>query len=237
MILQRIVAGFGMILAGLLFSLIFKKRKKIGFIFIFYGAITWVITVALKFIWALPINEHLYSWLYSVLRAEIAGPLFWVYIGSLTGIFECGGIYLIVRFSRLKKMSLFESYGFGYGFGCIEAFLLGLAQLAAVTAILTGKVQIPALGWLAVPAPIVERVMAIFLHLFTTLLIIYGIKEGRPSLFWFSFLYKSIVDTIAAWAQLSFGVSTVSHIWLVEGMLLIVTSVSIIGSVMFLKKK
>jgi len=235
--LKIIISGGGMFLVGLLFSLIFKRKKRVAFIYILYGAIIWIVTIALKFAWAVPVNKLLNNWIYTVLPAKIAGPLFWVYVGLLTGIFECGGIYLIIRYSRLKKMSLFESYGFGYGFGCIEAILLGLAQFAAVAAMATGKAPVPYIGWLTVPAPIVERVMTIFLHLFTTLLIIYAIKERKPYLFWLSFLYKSFVDTIAAWAQLSFGVTTASHIWIVEGILLIVTSVSIVGSIMFLQKR
>ena len=236
MIYQRIISGAGMILVGFLFPLILKKRKNIAFSYILYGAVAWIITVLLKLAWALPVNKHLYSLLYSLLTAKIAGPIFWLYVGLLTGIFECGGIYLIIRFSKLKNMSLFESYGFGYGFGGIEAVLIGFTQFATIVAISIGKAKIPNMPWSMVPAPIVERVMTIFLHLFTTLLIIYAVKGKRLSLFWLSFLYKSLVDAIAAWSQLSFGVTTILHIWIVEGILFVVTLPSIIASVMFLRK-
>jgi uncharacterized membrane protein YhfC len=237
MILQRVVSGSGMVLTGLLFVFIFKKRKKIRFIYIVYGALAWIVAIALKFAWALPVNKHIYSWLFSVLESDIAGPIFWVYVGLLTGIFECIGVYLTIRFTKLKKMSLMESYGFGYGFGCIESILLGLTQFAAIAAIITGQHQPGTIGWLSVPAPIIERIVTIFLHLFTTLLIIYSIKEHKPLFFIISFIYKSFIDTIAAWAQLSFGIDTLSHLWIVEGIVVFFSSFAIAGSILFLKKK
>ncbi len=236
MILQKIISGSGMILAGILFLFIFKIRKSIAFKYILYGGIVWAGTIALKFTCALLLNKHIYGFLYSALPAKVADPLFWVYVGLLTGIFECGGIYLVIKLTKLKNISKWESYAFGYGFGSTEAILIGLAQLLSIIAIFTGQIPVMQIDWLVIPAPIVERVMAIFLHLFTTLLIIYGIKENKPSLFWISLLYKSLVDAIAAWAQLSFGITSTSHIWLVEGIFFIVTSFSIVGSILFCRR-
>ncbi len=232
------VSGTGMLLVGILFVVIFKKRKlTVSLRVVSYGALAWFVAVMLKFAWAIPVNRHVQNLLNLYLLPEVAGPLFWIYVGLLTGIFECGLIYLLFRFSRLKSLSLDETYGFGYGFGCIEAILLGLAQLLTCIAIATGRIPTVGISWLVVPAPIIERIMTIFLHLFTTLLIIYSIKESKPHLFWLSFFYKSFVDTIAAWAQLSYGINTTAHLWTVEGIFLIATLPSILGAVYFLKRK
>jgi uncharacterized membrane protein YhfC len=232
-----LVSALGMMLAGLLFILFFKGRKKAAFRFIAFGGLTWFVAVMLKFAWAIPINRHVQSLLNRYLLPEVANPLFWIYVGLLTGIFECGLIYLLFRFTRLKTISLDESYGFGYGFGSIEAIILGVAQLLTCIAIATGHIPGIGITWLSIPAPIIERIMTIFLHLYTTLLIIYSIKESKPYLFWLSFLYKSFVDAIAAWAQLSYGVSSISHLWIVEGIIFVATLPSIFGAVMFLRRE
>lgn len=231
------VSGTGMLIVGILF-IIFFKRKKPGtsFTVVLSGALVWFVAVVLKFAWALPLNRHIQALLSKYLIAEVADPLFWLYVGLLTGIFECGLIYLVFRFTRLKTISLDNAYGFGYGFGCIEAILLGVAQLLACIAIATGQMPSIGISWFVVPAPIIERVMTIFLHLYTTLLIIYSVKESKPHLFWLSFLYKSLVDTVAAWAQLSYGIETTSHLWTVEGLIFIVTFPSLLGAIHFLKR-
>lgn len=237
MIFRILVAGTGMLLVGISFAGFFKTRTHTAFKYIAFGGVTWLCTVILKFAWAVPINKHIYNLLQSYLIPEVAGPIFWIYVGLLTGIFECGGIYLLIRFSKLRNMSLSESFGFGYGFGCIEAIFLGLGQLVTIIVIASGNPLPIDFGWSMVPAPIFERIMVIFLHLYTTLLIIYSIKERKQYLFWLSFLYKSFVDVIAAWAQLSYGVSTPSHIWTVEGLIFIATFISIVGSIAFLKRE
>jgi uncharacterized membrane protein YhfC len=236
--LKIALSAAGMLLAGSLFLIIFKTRKRdVPISYIAFGALAWFVAVILKFAWAIPINHHVQDLLHRFLLPELANPLFWIYVGLLTGIFECGLIWLIFRFSRLGNASLSSSYGFGYGFGCIEAILLGLSQIASLVAIATGKLPSVGLSWLVVPAPIIERVMTIFLHLYTTLLIIYSIKESKPSLFWLSFLYKSFVDTIAAWAQLAYGIDTTAHLWTVEGLIFIVTLPSVLGAIQFLKRE
>lgn len=233
-----LISGMGMLLAGILFILCFKwRRPRVSMKIIACGALAWFVAVVLKFAWAIPVNHRIQHLLTRYLLPEIADPLFWIYVGLLSGIFECGLIYLLFRFTRLKDLSLDDSYGFGYGFGCIEAILLGLAQLFSFIAMATGRIPAVGISWLVVPAPILERIMTIFLHLCTTLLIILSIRESRPRLFWLSFLYKSLVDTIAAWAQLSYGIASPSHLWIVEGMLLIAIIPSILGSIHFLKRK
>jgi uncharacterized membrane protein YhfC len=232
------ISGTGMLLTGILFVFFFKKRRPhASFRIITFGALTWLAAVVLKFAWAIPINRHIQALLNRYLYPEVADPLFWIYVGLLTGIFECGLIFLLFRFSRLKAVSLDDAYGFGYGFGSIEAIILGLAPLLSCIAIATGRIPTVEISWLVLAAPIVERIMTIFLHLFTTVLIIYSIKESRPSLFWLSFLYKSFVDTIAAWAQLSYGIDTTSHLWTVEGIIFVVTLPSVLGAVYFLKRR
>jgi len=73
---------------------------------------------------------------------------------------------------------------------------------------------------------LIERFFTILIHIFSSILIFCSIKNKILSLFWLSFVYKTVIDAIAAWGQLSFNINILSHLWIIE---LIVIIYGIIG--------
>jgi len=98
----------------------------------------------------------------------------------------------------------------------MEAFLLGTVQVIAVVATIAFFDGIPADQKEAVAKafgdltsaflPVVERVTAVVAHVFSCVLIVFGVRLGQWRWFWLSFAYKTALDGFAAWAILSFGV-------------------------------
>lgn len=89
-----------------------------------FGGLVWIISVALKSIFASLFNEPV-----NIFLVSIWIPLYYVYIGLLTGIFEIFiPLYLISKF-KSKFEDLNSKLGFGIGFGSIEAIFLGLITI------------------------------------------------------------------------------------------------------------
>ena len=73
---------------------------------------------------------------------------------------------------------------------------------------------------LAIPAPIVERVIAILIHAFSCLLIVYAVQVKAWKWFWVSFSYKTAVDALAGFIHLTYGLERATGstlaVWLTE---------------------
>jgi uncharacterized membrane protein YhfC len=208
--------GAGMIGVGILAVLLWQRRKPSLWPAVGLGAAAWAVSVALKFAWAVPTNAWIHRQLRHLLGATAAEPLFWLYIGLLTGIFECGITWLFVARSRLKKAGWNESVAFGIGFGAMEAVVLGAVSVIGLLAIILFFDQIPAADRSAVvrslggssaviPLPVVERAATLAIHCLSCVLIVYGVRMAQWRWFWLSFAYKTAVDTWAGWTVLSFG--------------------------------
>lgn len=236
-----LLSGIGMMLVAVAAVLLWQRGKAPLWAFVGFGALAWVVAVALKAAWAVPTNEYVHSGLQHLLPQSLAEPVFWLYIGLLTGIFECGVTQLFAVKTRLKKSDWNQAVAFGIGFGGVEAFLLGAVSFIGLLAVIVFFERIPAetrtevikaLGDspASIPLPIVERVTALLVHIYSCALIVYGtlVKEWRW--FWFSFAYKTAVDAFAAWGILSFGVKeSVAKMAQFEGMLLIFPVLALIG--------
>jgi len=55
-----IASGLGMIVVGFFFIIYWKVKTKINYLPFLLGALVWIICVALKFAWAMPINKSGY---------------------------------------------------------------------------------------------------------------------------------------------------------------------------------
>ena len=238
--IANLVSASAMTLVGLLFFFVPKYRLASGWAPLLFGALAWGAAVALKFAWAIPVNPHVYAALVATLGDGLGLPLVWIYVGLLTGVFECGLIYLAVRFiTRFRAYSDREGLAFGFGFGAIEALLLGLAVLVPTLMALlapeslpeAARAQFAAMTWAIAPAPTLERIATIFVHAFTTWLIFYAVAANRPRFFWAAFVFKSALDTVAAWAQISYGVNTPEHLWTVEALIMLFGLASVWGLV------
>jgi uncharacterized membrane protein YhfC len=180
------------------------------------GALAWVVGVALKFGWAVPLNPLIRQGLDRALPGSIAAPVYWLYVGLLTGVFECGITLLFVKRSRLKAAGWHDAVAFGVGFGAIEALLLGLIQFVGLLIVIAFWDHLPedartaigtqpsiALGIGFIPLPVAERLSALLAHVFTCTLIVHGVRVGAWRWFWVSFAYKTALDAFAAWGILA----------------------------------
>ena len=222
-----------MVLVALAF-LVFAALRRLPWRYVGLGALAWILTVALKFAWAIPVNGPLFRALENTLPKSVADPIFYVYVGALTGIFEVGIVWLMVRYKGWgQPITWAKALAFGIGFGVVEALLLGLSSLVAVTNFMVSPdaaLQNPeALAHLNNVlfglAPISERFFTVLIHVAANLLIFYSVLRREARWFWLAFIYKTAFDAIATFAQF-WGVDTLSHLWTIEA---IVALFGIIG--------
>jgi hypothetical protein len=64
-------------------------------------------------------------------------------------------------------------------------------------------------------SPIWERFFAVFVHLFSNVLLFHGARKREPRWFWLAFAFKSGIDAIAAFAQF-WGLNTLLRLLTIE---------------------
>jgi uncharacterized membrane protein YhfC len=241
-----IFPGLGPILVGV-FSILWSINYGAGSFFIFIGFPAWIVSVALKIAWAAPTNKRIKNYLDKKFSSKISGPIMWAYIGLLTGIFECGIILLfVVLIPSFSSANWPETIGFGIAYGAAEAIILGIfsfgRSLYCVLKPPATPQRVEQAVWLKIrkypftmiSAPIVERIAAILLHLFTTVLIVVAFQQNAYYLFWISFFFKSFADSVAAWATQKFNIARWKkqrHIWFGEFLFVVLGVISIFGTI------
>jgi uncharacterized membrane protein YhfC len=221
-----LVSGVGMILVALGFA-IYAAVHRLGWGYMGIGALGWVIAVALKFLWAVPVNTPVYQFLQGALPAGWSETTFEIYVGLLTGIFEVIPVWLVVRYTRLGRVNFPRALAFGIGFGVCEAALLGISSLGpALAGILSPNVlPVATLDQLARAndllyslAPVSERFFIILVHVFANVLVFFAAAARKPGYFWLAFAYKSLIDAAVAFPQVT-GAFSLGQIWGAEGVI------------------
>jgi uncharacterized membrane protein YhfC len=216
-----LVSGIGMIAVAICFFG-YALFRRLGWKYAILGAVFWIVSVALKFGCAILVNP----WILSVIRPQPGGMLaVAVYGGVLTGIFEVGFVWAILRFSLLGRADWRRVLGFGIGFGAIEALLLGGVSLLLVLASMYVPEKVPPAiveqlastdNILWVIAPIGERFFTCLGHIATNVLIFYSIARRKLLPLWLAFLYKSFIDSIATVFLVSGGMKSLKQRWAIE---------------------
>jgi uncharacterized membrane protein YhfC len=221
-----LLSGAGMLAVAA--AAVIALRRRASWVFFGMGALAWTVGVALKVAWAVPLNKPILA-AFAKHLGPASGPVSWLYIGLLTGVFEVGATWVFARSARLRRASGDEALAFGVGFGAIEALLLGLVSLAAVAVAILFWSRLPsaareALGshgtrWI-VFLPILERAYTIIAHALSCVLVVEGVQRRKPGLIAVSFAYKTLLDGIAAWGIMAWNVrSNMSHfVWFELGM-------------------
>jgi len=206
-----LLSGIGMILVAVCSVWLWQRGKCSLWPQVWWGVLAWVVSVAVKTAVALPTTGFM--------KHHSGSPLIWVYVGLLTGVFECGIPLLLIKKSRLNQANWNGAVAFGTGFGGIEAFLLGLGSLVSVVLLLAAPGLVPAAtrdtwvqglqsgGLLSVVLPIIERAATLFVHILSSVLLIYAVRMRQQRWFWLAFAYKTAVDGIAGWATLAWKVT------------------------------
>ena len=240
-----VLPGLGMVLAGVL-SILWSIDYGARVFLIFLGILAWIVSVGLKVAWAASTNKRIKGYLEKKFSPRISGPIIWAYIGLLTGIFECCIILLfVILIPSFSNVDWPVTIGFGIAFGAAESIILGLISLLhslyylAKPSATSQKDEQEVwqktrkYPFTTISVPIIERIAAIPIHVFTTALIIIAFQQNSYYLFWISFFFKSVVDLIAAWSNLKLDIThwkERKRIWFVESLFVALGAVSIFGT-------
>jgi uncharacterized membrane protein YhfC len=227
-----LLQGVGMIVVGLLPVLYWKWRSRVPTVFFLWGGLSWFVAIVLKSIAAMPLPQIIPR-LREAAPAYLSEPLLGLFVGLLTGVFECGvALTFVYWLRRLRAASWHEALSYSIGFGALETVLLGFYSFILITLVITIPNRLPLellklidlenASILVIPVPIIERAIVMLLHTFSTLLIVFAVQKNEWLWFWISFLYKMAMDTIAGYFQITYGVQnlSVATAWVVELILL-----------------
>jgi len=223
-----LLGGVGMILVAVGY-VAYAGKRRLNWGYLGLGALAWGVTVALKFLWATRLNAPIYNALTGALPESIAMLLFYIYVGLLTGMTEVLLTWLVVRYTRLGQVPWGKALAFGIGFGAVEALLLGFSSLSSIITALAMPEALPTdvLTQLAAAnnplwgvAPIVERFFTCLVHIFCNVALFYGTVKKEARWLWLSFLFKSGIDAVAAFAQL-WGLTELWRVWFIEAVVVV----------------
>jgi uncharacterized membrane protein YhfC len=203
-----------MIVVGVTPALYWCHEKPRVWRFVCAGALAWAVAVALKFAWALPMNRIIKARLARGAARSVAEPLFWLYVGLLTGLFESGLAWLAARWLEVDTWE--NAVAFGIGFGAMEALTLGLLSFLGALVALISFDQIPpdkranAEDATAVDARLmlasVERAAVLCMHVLACVLVVLALRTGQSRWFWSSIAFATAMDAFAMWGIDVFGV-------------------------------
>ena len=221
-----LLSGVGMLLvaAGYIY---FAARRRRGWKVMGLGALVWLAAVLIKITLAAQLNGPFYRILVGTAAPlSLPGLFYDLYVGLQTGLFEVLLVWLFVVWNhRLDKTSWKNALAFGLGFGAFEALVLGLGSLAGMSFSLlnTNSLSLAALESLSQTAsllinlaPISERFFTTLVHIFSGLLIFYAAFRGKQGWMWLAFVYKTLFDAVAAYAQISGILGSTRGVWMVE---------------------
>jgi len=242
-----LLSGFGMILVGVFFILYWFFFKKISFSFFLWGALAWIVAVLLKAAVSYSVTNNLVLFLRLHLPKYFAESLIWIYVGLMTGIFECGVVLLFTFIRRLRDSNYKEAIGIGIGFGSVEAILLGASSFITLLVVLLIPAKLPkdfinqifsSLQPIStIFAPILERFSAMLIHISSTVLIIISVKLKKQGWFWLSFLYKTIVDGYAGYLIFTKGAREMVNVMNYYSIEFVFLALGLIGILILIKIK
>ncbi len=202
------LSSSGPLLVGLLAGIYWQRKRHPRKSAFSWGALTWAVAVGLKFAIAVPLNPPLIRYLTMHFSNSAGTVIFSVYLGLLTGIFECLIPYYAIRFSRLKEYSYNDALAFGVSFGAFEAILVGFYALIKTNGYLGNL--------LLLPVGTVERLSVIVIHAVTCLLLFVSVRHRQTMYLWFAVTIKTIIDGIAGAFLVSGTIRDVGAVWIHE---------------------
>ena len=215
-----LISGIGMILVGAIPIIYWWKKKNVSIKYFALGALLWSVAIAAKILTAITLTPFVPA------LPIILG----IYVGLRTGIFESGFTYLAALKTKLKEIKPDHAIAFALGFGGVEAILLGISSFLTVLLFLLMPdmlTQIPEAqreaivqqlnqSSLVIPAPIIERISALAIHLFSTILVFLSIRQSRFSLLIASILYKTVADAPIPIFRAYIDMQTLQAVYLIE---------------------
>jgi len=225
-----------MVVVAIAAVMYWKRHSGVLWSFFFWGALAWIVGVTLKAGASIPTPAIIHQ-VRDVLPRTFAEPVLWIYIGLLTGIFECGATLGFAYIQKIRKANWNQSVGFGVGFGAVGALLVGVGSLLMMLVVMYIPDKLPpeylkfatsGNSLWCIPAPIIERMITIPIHALSCVLIIYAVRKQEWKWFWLSFVYETVVDAIAGFIYITYGLENLTTLstW---GMELVFLPFGIIG--------
>lgn len=231
-----LLPGIGMIVVASAALWVGRRLTGVRWRWFGAGAGLWLVAIVLKLLASSATNPALLGYLGARMGTVATAMLGGVLIGIQSGLFEIGITLIAVSIWRGLGSDADRAIAIGIGAGAFEAVLIGLSQLVSTSMALAGvpgtesvlasldPATLPTLFWLAAP---LERTIAILAHAGSRGLVLLGRPHGRPWLVAAGFGLFSLLDSIAAGAQI-LGVSSGNTLWLVELALLPLAVISVL---------
>ena len=225
-----LVGGTGMMLAALVPALWWRYKKLVSWRFFAAGGLAWLAAIAVKAAMDLSVTPVLVSWLSGTYTLAGIAILSGVYVGTRTGVLETLFSYVAAVKSGFEKISFDEAVAFGIGFGCAEAFLLGMSSFLTVSVFMAFPQILSALApaqkaavmqQLSAPTymalfPIAERIFTILVHVFCGILVVNYLRTRRFRYFMLPVAWKTLLDGMLPLLLLVFDVSSLDGLFYIE---------------------
>ncbi len=244
-----LLSGAGMILVGIVFPLYFQRRLKTPWRLFVYGAAVWLVAMLIKGIMDIVLTNNLKPLLDEQWGIPVMLTVMGLYLGIRTGIMESGLSYFVACNSDLRP-GYREALSFGIGFGAAEALLLGVSTTINICVLIMFPQIISPLpqgmqetiisqlsmSTLAAIPPVAERIFAITLHVFATLLVFLSLARHDIKYLLASVAFKAAADGMIPWLAYLLDFSKLLDLFLAEVPVGILALASLAG-IIKLKKK
>ena len=212
MLLVSLIVGiaicFGVPIAGLV--LLMRKRRGAGKAFAL-GAAAFVVSQLLIRIPVLQLVLPNFGW-FAVM--QLYPWRYGLFLGLTAGLAEETARWIAARYLLKGKDTMEHGLAFGLGHGGIEAMLLvGLNMIAGVVMALAGQAEL--LGATGVLVSGAERLSAMAFHVGASLLVMYGVRTGRSTLYWaLAVILHGVLDAAVVILPAVFGVGVLGiELW------------------------
>ncbi len=238
-----LLSGIGMMLVGLIPLIYWWRSRRIPWKYFAWGGGLWALAIGVKLVLDLTVTPGFQSILRGLYPAFGVAIVTGVYVGLRTGLLESGFSYLAILKTKLREMKWNEAVAFSLGFGCTEAFIIGLfgfinlyvllfypqavqALPEGIKAIIIQQLELPTLAIL--PA-IMERVFVVLIHLFASLLVVYSVITRKFKYFIYSMVFKTILDGMLPLILSYIGTETLLSIYLIELPIMLLGLIGFLG--------
>lgn len=161
----------------------FLGRRKKGAVKAFLiGALAFIVSQMLVRLPILQLVLPRFTW-YALLPLHPWG--YGLFLGLTAGLFEEGARWIAVRYFLKGQRCVEHGLAFGLGHGGVEAMLfVGLNLIAGLALVIAGQGALFPADAGSVLTAVAERVFAIAFHVGASLLVMYGVREGKALLYW-----------------------------------------------------
>jgi uncharacterized membrane protein YhfC len=166
-------------------AIYFRKKEKAPRNAVIMGAIVFLLFQVLT---RIPLLAYLQgtTWYFHFVSFNIWASI--AYWALSAGVFEECGRFLAFRYILKRDLSWSCGVAYGIGHGGVEAMYIGVAYVSAVKNIYTAAP-------LTLLLPGIERLLALFIQIALSLLVLYGVRNRKYIMLLWAILIHTLIDT------------------------------------------